>query len=130
MNKKKTGIAIAVLVLVIAVFAGIYLGFAPKAVAGSKQVTVEIVHADGTSKEFVCDTEAEYLGDVLKAEKLVEGEDGPYGLYIKTADGETVDDANQEWWCLTKDGGQVNTSADQTPIQDGEHYELTFTVGY
>ena len=36
----------------------------------------------------------------------------------------------QEWWKLTKDGEMVNTSADATPIADGDHFELTFMVGY
>ncbi len=29
-----------------------------------------------------------------------------------------------------KKGEQVNTSADQTPISDGDTYELTLTEGY
>ena len=36
----------------------------------------------------------------------------------------------QEWWKLTKGGEMVNSSADSTPIADGDHFELTFTVGY
>ena len=60
---------------------------------------------------------------------MVEGEEGPYGLYIKTVDGETASDADRTWWCITKDGGEVTTSADLTPIADGEHYELTL-MGY
>ena len=45
-------------------------------------------------------------------------------------DGETADESKQEWWKLTKEGEMVNTGADVTPIADGEHYELTLTVGY
>ncbi len=63
-------------------------------------------------------------------EALVEGENGAYGLFITSVDGETADDSNQEWWCITKEGGQVNTSADQTPIADGDKYELTLMIGY
>ena len=44
--------------------------------------------------------------------------------------GETVDDANQEWWCLTKGGEMWNYGADATELSDGDTYELTFTVGY
>ena len=42
--------------------------------------------------------------------------------------GIAADESNQEWWCITKTGEQVNTSADQTPLGDGEAYELTLTV--
>ena len=45
-------------------------------------------------------------------------------------DGETVDDANQEWWCLTKGGESVETGVDSTPVEDGATYEWTLMVGY
>ncbi|MEG0591367.1 MAG: DUF4430 domain-containing protein, partial [Lachnospiraceae bacterium] len=73
---------------------------------------------------------AKYLGEVLKVEKLVKGEEGEYGLFITEANGIAVDEKKQQWWCLTKNKEQVNTSADQTPISDGEQYELTLTEGY
>ena len=65
-----------------------------------------------------------------KDEELVDGEESAYGLFIMTVDGETIDEADQEWWCITRGGKQLNTGADQTPIADGEDYELTFTIGY
>ena len=46
------------------------------------------------------------------------------------ADGETADEGAQEWWKLTQGGEMINTSADTTPIADGDHFELTFMVGY
>ena len=75
-------------------------------------------------------TDAEYLGKVLEDEQLVEGDQGQYGLFITVADGEQADDSKQQWWCLTKGGEMVNTSADQTPIADGDRYELTLKEGY
>ena len=75
-------------------------------------------------------TDAEYLGEVLKSEKLVDGEDGEFGMFITTADGEQADDSKQQWWCITKAGEQVNTSADQTPVADGDEFELTLKEGY
>ena len=68
--------------------------------------------------------------ELLTEEGLVSGEEGAYGMFITTVDGETADDTNQEWWCITKDKEKLNTSADQTPIADGEKYELTLTIGY
>ena len=53
---------------------------------------------------------------MIQAENLVEGEEGQYGLFMTSVDGEKADDSKQQWWCLTKGGEQVNTSADQTPI--------------
>lgn len=98
--------------------------------AAVKEITVKVVHGDGSEKEFPISTEAETLGDALMAEGLVEGEESSYGLFITTVDGETADDSNQEWWCLTKGGEMWNYGADSTELSDGDTYELTLTVGY
>ena len=97
--------------------------------AAVKNITVKVVHKDGSEKEFAIAAQGETLREALEQEKLVEGEDGQYGLFIKSADGETADDGNQEWWCVTKGGEQVNTGVDGVKIADGDVYELTLTVG-
>ena len=91
---------------------------------------MEVVHGDGSSRSFELTTEEAYLGPAMVSGGVVEDNQGPYGLYILTADGETAREAAQEWWRITRDGEAVNTGADSTPIAGGEHYELTFTVGY
>lgn len=98
--------------------------------AAVKNITVTVVHKDGSSKDFSIAASGETLREALEQEKLVEGEESEYGLFVKTVDGETVDDGNQEWWCLTKGGEQVNTGVDGVKIADGDKYELTLTVGY
>lgn len=130
MQKKKTLLAVAVLVIVAAALLLVWRLTAPAGEAGAKTVTVQVVHGDGTARDFTLETEEAYLGPAMIAEGVVEDNQGPYGLYILTADGETADEGAQEWWKLTKDGEMVNTSADSTPIADGEHYELTLTTGY
>lgn len=129
-NSKKAWIAAAALVVVIAVLGCVYYFTRPETAAGAKSITVEVVDKDGSSEEFQYDTDREYLGEVLLDEKLVEGDEGQYGLFITSVNGISADEGNQEWWCITKGGGQVNTSADQTPIEDGDTYELTLMVGY
>ena len=130
MKKKGTLIAGVLLVLVCVLAGVIAMKFKPETVAGAKEVTVVVVHGDEKEATFTYQTDAEYLGDVLLDNKLVEGEVGQYGLYITAVDGETADDSRQQWWCITKGGEKLNTSADTTPIQDGEQYELTLTEGY
>lgn len=109
---------------------GIYRFTRPAAVQGEKTVTIDVIHKDASQKTFEYQTDLEYLGELLTEEGLVSGEEGAYGMFITTVDGETADDTNQEWWCITKDKEKLNTSADQTPIADGEKYELTLTIGY
>lgn len=129
-NIKKIPIALIGLIVVIAVFFGVYRFTRPTAVQGAKTITVEVIHKDASQKTFEYHTDREYLGEVLTDEELVSGEEGAYGMFITTVDNETADDANQEWWCITKNNERLDTSADQTPIADGDKYELTLTVGY
>ena len=130
MKKRTLGIfLLALIVLCTAAFL-LYRQFAPQTSDGEKNISVTVVHGDKTEKTFTYQTDAEYLGEVLREEKLVTGDNGDYGLYITEADGETADESLQQWWCLTRDGESVNISADQTPIHDNERFELTLKEGY
>lgn len=130
--KKQTKIILGVvaLVAVIAVLLGVYFGTRPATQEGAKALTVTVVHGDGSEKVFDVHTDAEYLEGALLENEIVEDNQTEWGLFILTADGETADEANQEWWCITQDGQTLMTGAGETPISDGDRYELTFTVGY
>ena len=61
---------------------------------------------------------------------FVSGENGPYGLYIKTVDGITADyDSDGAYWAMYKDGEYLMTGAKDTKIAEGERYELVYTKG-
>ena len=130
LQKRKTLLAVVILVIVAAALVLVWRLTAPTGETGAKTVTVQVVHGDGTAKDFTLETDEAYLGPALVAGGVVEDNQGPYGLYILVADGETADEGAQEWWKLTQDGEMINTSADTTPIADGEHFELSFMVGF
>lgn len=127
-GNKKTLFAVAALAVVAALMLGLWYFTKPETQAGDKTVVVEVVHGDGNSREFTCQTDEAYLGALLLAEKLAEGEQGAYGLFITTVDGETAQDSLRQWWCITKGGERVDTGADTTPIGDGDHFELTMST--
>ena len=126
-NQKILIIAGICLVVLAIIFVAIYGVFMPRGQAGGKTIGLTVVFSQDNQKEYKIHTDAENLGDALKEEKLVDGTQGEYGLYIETVDGVTAAASNQEWWCITKGGETLNTSADLTPIADGEHYELTLS---
>lgn len=130
MKNKKALIAIVSLLVLVAAAAACWLAFGPKTVEGSKTITVEVTHKDGTVNAFDISTDAEYLRGAMEQEKLIGGSESEYGLYVLTVDGETVDESNQEWWGYTKSGEMVNYGVDTCPIEDGDHYEFTFNVGW
>lgn len=127
-GNKKTLLAVAALAVAAALMLGLWYFTRPETQAGDKTVVVEVVHAGGNSREFTCQTDEEYLGPLLLEEKLAEGEQGAYGLFITTVDGETAQDSLRQWWCITKEGERVDTGVDTTPIADGDHFELTMST--
>ena len=80
--KKNTKLIIAViaLVVVIAALLCVYAVTRPETSQGAKTFTVEVVHADGSTRTFTYHTDEEYLGAVLLAEGLIAGEESQYGL--------------------------------------------------
>lgn len=130
--KSKKPLIIAAAAFVVLVVAGILVWqFAmPKGSAGAKAYTFTVVNAAGEEKVHNLRTDEEMLGAALQAEKLIEGEASEFGLFVKTVDGITVNDANQEWWALYADGEMVMTGVDVTPVEDGGNYTFTLTVGY
>lgn len=97
-------------------------------VTAAKNITVTVVHKDGNKKEFPIETDEQYLRGAL--DSLIDGVESEYGLYVLTVDGETADESNEEWWCLTQDGEMTTAGVDGVEIADGDCYELTLTVGY
>jgi len=97
---------------------------------GEKSFTVTVVHADGTSKDFSYKTTELYVGAVLQAEGLIEGEEGQYGLYINAVDGESaVYEVDGAYWAFYVNGEYAMQGIDLTPIEDGAVYKLEYTVG-
>ena len=128
-NKKMILIAVAV-VAVAALMLGVYLATRPETKAGSKTVTVAVVHKDGTQKVFTCHTDAEYLGTVLVDEGIVVANYGEFGLYFDTADGETADwNVDGGWWQVFIGEESATIGADGIAITDGGIYKLVYTIG-
>ena len=130
MKNKKLILSVVALVLIIAVMAGVYLATRPETAAGSKTITVTVVHKDGTEKTFEYHTDEEFLGAVITAEGLVTGYEGEYGLVIESVDGETADwNVDQSYWALFVGEEYATTGAGTTPIYDGDTFKLVYTIG-
>ena len=129
--KKKSIIALSAFVILLLAVFSIWFFNRPAPAEGSKTITLEVIHHNGSSASFSIPTNAENLRAALEqVDGLIAGEESPYGLMVNTVDGETADyGKDQSWWCLTKGGEWLDTGVDDTLIADGEHYEFTYTVG-
>ena len=129
-TKKPLILAAAAFVVLVAAGLVIWKFTAPQGTAGAKAYTFTVVDAEGKETVHELHTDEEMLGAALLNEGLIEGEDSEYGLFVKTVDGITANEDNQEWWSLTIDGEMAMTGVDSTPVEDGGKYEFTLTVGY
>ncbi len=95
--------------------------------SGSKTITV-LVQAEEKSVTFTLHTDKENLADALLEHELIQGEQGPYGLYVKSVNGIVADYAiNQSFWALSQNGETLQTGVSGVQIADGEQYELIYT---
>lgn len=128
MKNKKRLLPAAALAAVALLMLGLWRFTRPQTQPGDKTIVIEVVHSDRSAREFTYQTDAEFLGQVLLEEALASGEDGAYGLFITTVDGETINADQNQWWCVTKRGQMVDTGVDATPIADGDQFELTLST--
>lgn len=92
---------------------------------GSTAFTVVTTDLDGKETTFEVRTDAETVGEALLDLGVIDGEDGDYGLYIKTVNGLTLDyDKDGKYWAFYIDGEYALTGVDQTEITAGATYSF------
>ncbi len=92
---------------------------------GDKEVSVKVV-AGENEVLFTLFSDKDNLGDALVEHGLIDGEDGPYGLYVKSVNGIVADyDIDKTYWSLSKNGEYMTTGVSETPFEDGDSFELT-----
>ena len=92
---------------------------------GSKVFTVVTSDLEGKETTFEIHTDAETVGAALLDLGVIDGEDGDYGLYVKTVNGLTLDwDTDGKYWAFYIDGEYALTGVDQTDITEGAVYSF------
>lgn len=129
--KSRVKILVALLVTIV-IFSGIGFYFYQSGNNDLKGVTVEIISKrDNFNEKENFKTDKEYLGDLLKEEKLVtDYEDSEYGMYIHGVKNIADDPSAQYWWSLSVDGKSATQGADSLVLEDGKTYTLELRQGY
>ena len=82
-----------------------------------------VVDVDGKEMAYEIHTDKTTVGDALLELGLIAGEDGPYGLYVKTVAGITLDfEADGRYWAFYINGEYAMSGVDQTEIEAGAIY--------
>ena len=90
---------------------------------GERAFMFSVTGKDGETKSFLVSTDAKTVGQALLDLGLIEGEDGPYGLFVKKVNGERADyDKDKVYWAFYVDGEYATSSVDKTEIEEGKVY--------
>lgn len=84
-----------------------------------------VVDKEGKETSFEIHTDKTTVGDALLETKLIAGEEGTFGLYVKTVNGITADyDADGTYWAFCINGEMAMTGVDSTNIEEGATYSF------
>ncbi len=92
---------------------------------GSKTFSFTVTDADSTETAFLIHTDKTMVGEALQELGLLEGEEGPYGLYVKTVNSVTYDyDTHGKYWAFYINGEYAVTGVDVTEIVENATYSF------
>ena len=92
---------------------------------GSKTFELTVEDKVGVMHSSRIYTDEEMVGFALIEHELIEGEQGQYGMYIKSVLGQTLDyETDGMYWAFYVNGEYALTGVDQTPIQADTAYLL------
>ncbi|MBQ8238553.1 MAG: DUF4430 domain-containing protein [Oscillospiraceae bacterium] len=132
-NSMKNKLSVVLCVVLIAAMALIAAGCTDTGIPGGSSdptyshaaatFTFVVVDAEGNETTREITSDADTVGAALMAEGLIDGEEGEYGLYVKTVDGITLDyETDGKYWAFYENGEYGLTGVDQTAITDGATY--------
>lgn len=130
MKNKKRIIGVAALAVILVLAAVLYGVFHQKPEEGSKNVTIEVVDSQGTSKTYEVKTDAEYLQQAMEEAKGLEftGSESTYGFVVETVNGESaVYDADGAYWAFYVNEEYCNYGISQQPVADGDAFQIIYT---
>ena len=92
---------------------------------GNTQFNLVITDGEGKATNVVVKTNKTTVGDALLELKVIGGDNGDYGLYIKEVNGVVADyDVNKTYWAFYINGEYAMSGVDTTDIVVGDNYAL------
>ncbi len=97
---------------------------------GSNSFSLTVTGSDGKAIAVTIQTDKTIVGQALQELGILSGEEGPYGLYVKTVNGETLDfETDGMYWAFYINGSYAMTGVDQTAIEPGVEYAIKAEKG-
>lgn len=98
-----------------------------KTVLGTGQTVFDfsVTDADGKKTDFEIHTDKKTVGEALLELKLIDGDAGEFGLYVKKVNNITLDyDKDGMYWAFYENGQYAQAGVDSTDIVAGTTYEF------
>lgn len=99
---------------------------------GQGETAFTFVVSDKEGKEFhyAIETDKKTVGEALLELELIDGDEGPYGLYVKSVKDITLDyDKDGMYWAFYIGEEMAPTGVDMTEIEQGATYRFVATKG-
>jgi len=97
---------------------------------GATSFQFQVTDLDGTVTKFLIKTDKKTVGDALLELGLITGDNGPYGLYVKSVNGITADyDKDRTYWAFHINGEYASTGVDAAKITADTVYAFVRTKG-
>lgn len=132
-NKKIIIAGIAILAVLMVVFAVIYSVSRPGVQPGSKKIVIEVIGKNGAEEEYKLYTDADYLKqamDELMAEDQgfsYSGSEGEYGLMVEYVNQERAIYAKDHaYWSIYVNGSYGQYGIDAQPVSDGDKFSWIY----
>ena len=92
---------------------------------GKTQLAFTVTDLDGKETAFTVKTDKKTVGEALLDAKLIAGDNGEYGLYVKTVNGITLDyDKDGAYWAFYINGEYATSGVDTTEIDTSAKYSF------
>ena len=92
---------------------------------GAANFELTIVDKDGVTHLYRVHTNVGMVGEALTEVGLIDGEQGPYGMYIKSVLGQVLDyETDGMYWSFYVNGEYAQTGVDQIPVEHDGKYML------
>ena len=97
---------------------------------GETKFNFTVTDLEGNETAFEINTDKKTVGEALLDLELIAGEQGDYGLYVKTVNGTTLDyDKDGAYWAFYVNGEYGTTGVDATDIVAGATYAFKAEKG-
>ena len=95
---------------------------------GATVFQFSVVDLEGNESQFEIHTDETTVGAALLKEGLIEGEEGPYGLYVMKVNGiEAIYEEDGSYWAFYENGEYGMTGVDLTDIDPQVAYSFVQT---